>query len=80
MTWTFRQNSRLQPYLTGGIGWARRRHPVGGGSTFEDNAVAANGGIGGKFLISDRFFLAPEVRFGGDEPIMTTTASFGIRF
>jgi hypothetical protein len=79
VTWTFRQTSRVHPYLIGAVGWARRRHPTGTG-IFESNQVAANGGIGAKFLISDRVFVAPEFRMGGDEPVMIVTGSVGIRF
>jgi hypothetical protein len=77
VSWEFRGTSSVRPYLVGGIGVARR---TGGSfSSGDSSRVTGNGGIGVKLRVLDRFFIAPEFRFGGIEPIVTTTVSLGIR-
>jgi hypothetical protein len=78
VSWEFLRTSLVRPYLIGGIGWSQTgRSAIPFSNT---RRLSGNGGIGAKLRLSNRFFLAPEFRFGGDEPIILSTLSLGIRF
>ena len=83
VTWEFRQATRMQPYISGGIAWARLREPlcipeVGTTScawgVYESASTRVRGGIGLKIRLSERLFLAPEARFLG------AIVNLGLRF
>lgn len=62
---------RAVPYLTGGAGRIWTFNP-----RFTVSSWTAGGGVGTRIFISDRFFIAPEVRLG-TEPIVRLQVSVG---
>jgi hypothetical protein len=74
----FRRSARVQPYVNGGVGWLRHQEAFGTRS-FSSTGVTFGGGGGFKIRISDRLFVASEVRLGW-EPFLRTTVSIGYSF
>ena len=66
--------SRVVPYVTGGVGlmWTKDR----GLFRSTNTEVAASGGVGVKFYLNDRWFVAPEARIGW-EPHIRISAGIG---
>jgi hypothetical protein len=75
LIYEFRRGAKIAPYLIGGAGILRHyeRHPywswVSNGKTF-------GFGFGTKIFISQRFYVAPEARFGW-EPFLRIGGSIG---
>jgi hypothetical protein len=67
--------SRVTPYVIGGVGLLRTRMLVGTGY-FTSQEATVSGGFGAKIFLSRRWFFSPEVRVG-HEPIFRVTASLG---
>lgn len=63
-------------YAAGGAGLLRHTERFQTGN-FSVNDWTANGGIGVRLFVSEKFFVAPEFRFGW-EPLLTT--QIGIRY
>lgn len=74
----FRRNARVQPYVIGGVGWLIHREVFSGGP-YWSTGPSFGGGGGFKVRISDRLFVAPEMRLGW-EPALRTTVTIGYRF
>jgi hypothetical protein len=72
-----RQNIEL--YVVGGAGLLHHRNQFGSGPAFSGNEAIYNGGIGVKIHVSERLFIAPEFRVGG-EPLFLGTISIGYSF
>lgn len=53
--------SRVVPYVTGGVGLLRTTDS-GFGRRFTHTEAAVSGGVGAKFYLNDRWFVAPEAR------------------
>ena len=80
---------RVVPYLIAGIGVENHRDQIQYFDFFHDNrlvtervsgnSVSANAGAGVKIFLTDRLFVAPEVR-GGHEPHFRATVSIGYVF
>ncbi len=71
----------LQPYLVAaaGVQHSRSRFPGALQEQFSSNAFTANGGVGTRIRLWNRFSISPEFRLGG-EPIMRATVSLGYTF
>jgi opacity protein-like surface antigen len=69
------RSSRVRPYVLGGAGgfWSRQRVGTGPYTSFSSTWGV---GIGTKIFVTDRIFVAPEVRFGV-EPFFRITGSIG---
>ena len=79
--WQFRRGAGLQPYLVAaaGVQHSRSRFPGALQEQFSSNAFTANGGVGTRIRLWNRFSISPEFRLGG-EPIMRATVSLGYTF
>ena len=78
----FRRNSRIRPYLIGGVGWQRYTNTTRYASPnyeFSGNDWTWNAGFGVKMYLTPRAFLAPDFRFG-QQPVARLTASIGFTF
>jgi hypothetical protein len=64
---------RVRPYLIGGFGVVR--HRVFGGAAGYRGEVS--GGVGVKFFLSDRTFIAPELQAGGPAAFARISGSVG---
>jgi hypothetical protein len=69
---------RASIFVVGGAGILSNTQRFSRGN-FTANDWTANGGIGAKFFISEKFFVSPEFRFG-TEPLLTVTAGIGYQF
>jgi len=74
----FRRTARVQPYVIGGVGWLIHRELFLTGPYWSTGASFGGGG-GFKVKISDRLYVAPEVRLGW-EPALRTTVTIGYTF
>ena len=74
VSYDFRRLKRVTPFVTGGVGLLH--HTEGRGSS---NSLTAGGGGGLKFAITQRLFVAGEVRAGW-EPIARAMVGIGYRF
>jgi len=82
-------NGRVVPYVLVGIGAEHHRDQITYRDFFNGNqlvtkkisgiTVSANAGVGAKLFLTDRLFVAPEVR-GGHEPSFRATLSVGYVF
>jgi hypothetical protein len=81
ISYDFRTQKPVRPYLTAGVGWRHQRQEFPGSMSpsFRHNEVTVSGGFGVKVFVTPRVFLAPEVRTGF-EPIFRATGSFGFVF
>jgi hypothetical protein len=81
ITYDFRPDRRVRPYLIAGVGWKHHREKFPGAlfPDFQHNEATVSGGIGVKVFATRRVFFAPEVRMGF-EPIFRVTGSFGFVF
>ena len=77
---------RVVPYVIGGVGLLHHRGrfnrltPTGiVQDTVSSNSWTANGGAGVKIYLTDRLFIAPDVRVGW-EPVLRGTVSIGYTF
>ena len=79
--WQFQHGSGLQPYLVAaaGVQHSRSRFPGALREQFSSNAFTANGGVGARIQLWNRFSISPEFRLGG-EPIIRATVSLGYTF
>ncbi len=76
----FRPDSRLRPYLIGGVGLLHHRNRIRFVSqSFSGNGLAYSGGVGFKVMLNDRLFKSPEVRVGWN-PLLMITSSVGYSF
>ncbi len=77
----FRPGSRMRPYLIGGVGMLHHRSRIrfAPQETFSGNGLSFGGGVGFKIALSDRVFVAPEVRVGWN-PFLMITSSVGYSF
>jgi hypothetical protein len=73
-----RRESRLKPYLIGGVGIQWHRGLTGAGYYWSRSATA-NIGVGSKIFLTERLYVAPEVRLGW-EPILRIAGSVGYVF
>ncbi len=62
---------RVVPYVIGGVGLLYHRGAFGSGTSF-----SAGVGLGTKIFLSERWYLAPEVRVGW-EPFLRATVGIG---
>jgi len=84
-----RSNGRVVPYVIAGIGAEHHRDQITYRDFFNGNqlvtkkingfTVSANAGVGAKLFLTDRLFVAPEVR-GGHEPSFRASLSVGYVF
>jgi hypothetical protein len=74
MSYDFRRQKRVTPFITSGAGVL---HHTYGRSTWTGLTAGFGGGV--KFTISRKLFVAPEVRLGW-EPIGRAMVSIGYRF
>ena len=82
-------NGRVVPYVIVGIGAEHHRDQITYRDFFNGNqlvtkkingfTVSANAGVGAKLFLTDRLFVAPEVR-GGHEPRFCASLSVGYVF
>jgi hypothetical protein len=82
-------NGRVVPYVIVGIGVEHHRDQITFRDFFNGNqlvtkkisgfTVSANAGVGAKLFLTDRLFVAPEVR-GGHEPSFRATLGVGYVF
>ena len=77
----FRPGSQMRPYLIGGVGILHHRNRIrfAPEETFSGNDLSFGGGVGFKVMVSDRVFIAPEVRVGWN-PFLMITSSVGYSF
>ena len=78
VTFDFRPGETVRPYLIGGVGLLHHSQKIGP-IRFSDNEWAGNGGVGVKFFLTPKLFVAPEFRLGF-EPIMRIAATIGFVF
>lgn len=65
------------PYLVGGVGFLTNRQKFPHISrAFTNTELTSSGGVGVKFFLNDRIFIAPEFRLGW-EPLLQVTGSVG---
>lgn len=67
-----------EAYAVGGGGLIHHTERFQSGG-FSVNSWTANGGVGIRFFITERFFVAPEFRFGL-EPLLSTQVGIGYSF
>lgn len=67
------RRGRISPYLIGGLGYERFRG-IEPAPRFTDSRLTGSGGIGVKVFLSDRVFVAPQVR----APVLQITGSIGL--
>ncbi len=72
------RGSRVQPYVVGGVGLELHRELTGVGP-YTSKSWTFGGGLGTKFFLNDRWFVAPEARLGW-EPVLRITANVGYVF
>ena len=77
-TYDFGNSLRRVPYVTGGMGVMRHTDMVGTGK-YTNTEWTVSGGVGMKFFLTEKVFIAPEFRMGF-EPILRATASIGFVF
>ena len=75
LVYEFRRDSKVAPYLIGGVGILRHyeKHPCW---SWASNGKTFGFGFGTKIFVSQRFYVAPEVRFGW-EPFLRIGGSIG---
>ena len=68
----FRSGSRMRPYLIGAVGILHNRNRIRFAlqETFSGNGLSFGGGVGFKVRLSERVFVAPEVRVGWNPFLM----------
>lgn len=69
---------QVNPYLVVGAGLFQHREDLSGG-TFTSRETGLTGGGGVRVFLTDRFYLAPEVRLGWELHVRTSLA-LGFRF
>ncbi|MEW5974858.1 MAG: hypothetical protein AB1898_03515 [Acidobacteriota bacterium] len=70
--------SRVRPYLIGGVGIAWQRELTGAGY-YWSRGLIHSAGFGTRVFLTDRLYVAPEVRFGW-EPVLRVAGSIGYVF
>jgi hypothetical protein len=70
-----RRDARVKPYVVGGVGMLWNRSLTGRGYYTSSEALVS-GGLGAKIFLTERWFVAPEVRIGV-EPFVRVTGSIG---
>lgn len=78
VAWDFNPGQRVRPYVIGGVGLLHHRQRFGP-FKFTDNEWTVDGGIGVKFFLNTRVFVAPEIRLGF-EPLLRVAGSIGFTF
>jgi hypothetical protein len=74
----FLSGEKFRPYVIGGAGWMHHSQKIGP-IRFGNNEWVGNGGVGVKFFLTPRLFVAPEFRIGF-ETILRAAASIGFTF
>ena len=77
VTFDFGRTPRRSFYVTGGVGFLRQSQTSP--FRFTSTEWTTSGGIGMKYFLTDRLFIAPEFRIGF-EPILRATGSIGFKF
>jgi hypothetical protein len=78
----FLKTPRITPYVFGGVGFQLHRNRFQFGNTefqIKETRESFGGGIGGRIFLTDRLFVAPEVRLGL-ETLARVVGSIGYRF
>jgi opacity protein-like surface antigen len=78
----FLKTQRITPYVFGGVGFQLHRNRFEFGNVefqIKETRESFGGGIGGRIFLTDRLFIAPEVRLGW-ETLARVVASIGYRF
>ena len=81
VAWELGAPERVRPYLVAGAGLLHQRAEFPGtvDPTFSSNEFTANGGLGVRIRLSDRFVMSPEFRLGW-EPLLRATVGLGYEF
>lgn len=78
VSFDFLSRENVRPYAIGGAGWMHHSQKIGP-IRFSDNEWVGNGGVGVKYFLTPRLFVAPEFRIGF-ETILRAAVSIGFTF
>jgi len=78
LSFDFMTREKVRPYIIGGVGLMHHSEKIGP-IRFSDNEWVGNGGVGVKFFLTPRLFVAPEFRLGF-ETILRAAGTVGFTF
>jgi hypothetical protein len=78
LSFDFMSREKVRPYIIGGVGWMHHSQKIGP-IRFSNDEWVGNGGVGVKFFLTPRLFVAPEFRLGF-ETIVRAAGTVGFTF